>query len=179
MKQVDVTTTNLEMLDPDWHRPASPSELEIRKAPSATPELARFFYTAVGGNWFWLDRLSWSYDQWEAHLGRDDVAMWIGYEAGTPAGYFELEAQADDNVEIAYFGLLPQFVGRGHGGYLLSEAIRQAWARNAKRVWCHTCTLDGPHALRNYTSRGFKVFDRVDTVEELPDVPPGPWPSPG
>ncbi len=179
MKKVAVTTTNLEMLDPGWHRPAASSELEIRRAHSATPELGRFFYAAVGGNWYWLDRLSWSYDEWESYLDRDAVEMWIGYEDETPAGYFELEAQSGDSVEITYFGLLTQFMGRGHGGHLLSEAIRQAWARNAKRVWCHTCTLDGPHALRNYTRRGFKVFDRVDTLEELPDVPPGPWPSQG
>ena len=57
--------------------------------------------------------------------------------------------QKDRSVEIAFFGLLPQFIGKGLGGYLLSEAIRKAWDLDASRVWVHTCTLDHPRALGN------------------------------
>ena len=58
-------------------------------------------------------------------------------------------------MEIAYFGLLPEFVGRGWGSYLLTSAVREAWAIEADRVWLHTCTLDHPAALPNYLHRGF------------------------
>ena len=94
---------------------------------------------------------------------------------GMPAGYFELERQPDDRVEIVYFGLLPTFVEKGIGGWALSEAVRRAWAIGAKRVWMHTCTLDHPRALANYVARGFRLFKVETKMEELPDV--SLWPG--
>jgi GNAT superfamily N-acetyltransferase len=58
-------------------------------------------------------------------------------------------------VEIAYFGLLPDFIGRGWGKYLLTRAAGAAWSLNPTRIWLHTCTLDHPAALPNYIKRGF------------------------
>jgi GNAT superfamily N-acetyltransferase len=81
----------------------------------------------------------------------------VAYFSGTPAVYFELEKN-NDNVEIAYFGLLPQFIGRGIGGYLLTRAVEQAWQMSAERVWIHTCSLDHPGALSNYQARGFRLL---------------------
>jgi GNAT superfamily N-acetyltransferase len=81
----------------------------------------------------------------------------VAYFSGTPAGYFELEKDKG-NVEIAYFGLLPQFIGQGIGGYLLTRAVEQAWQMSAERVWVHTYTLDHPNALSNYQARGFRIF---------------------
>jgi ribosomal protein S18 acetylase RimI-like enzyme len=127
------------------------------------PPLNRFLYTTVGGDWSWTDRLPWSYDDWQKYLDRPELETWVGYVAGTPAGYFELEKQPGDNVEIAYFGLLPQFIGKGFGGRLLTEAIQRAWAMGAVRVWVHTCTLDGPMALRNYQARGFRLYKEETT----------------
>ena len=84
------------------------------------------------------------------------------YAHGTPAGFFELDGSIAGDVEIAYFGVMPQFLGRGLGGWLLSEAIRQGWAMGATRVWVHTCSLDAqPHALANYRARGMRVFKEV------------------
>ena len=81
----------------------------------------------------------------------------VGYYDGTPVGYYELMPEGD-NVELAYFGLLPEFVGKGLGGALLTSAINEAWALEPKRVWVHTCSLDHPSALANYRARGFKLF---------------------
>jgi GNAT superfamily N-acetyltransferase len=79
-----------------------------------------------------------------------------------PAGYFELRRDSDNAIEIAYFGLLPEFVGRGLGKALLSAAATEAWRAGASRVWLHTSSLDHPAALPNYLARGFKVF-RTET----------------
>ncbi len=64
------------------------------------------------------------------------------------------------NVEIAYFGLLSGYIGRGVGGRLLTIAARLAWQMGAYRVWLHTCTKDHPHSLANYQARGFRVFKK-------------------
>lgn len=179
MRTVEVTTWYLEMLSPDQLRRSDVPEGEVRveRADIPSPELSRFLYTAVGGDWYWLDRLGWDYATWLAYLDRPAVETLMLYVSGTPAGFVELEVQAEDNVEIAYFGLLPRFIGRGLGGYLLSIGVERAWAQGAQRVWVHTCSLDGPNALANYTARGFRVYDqRVEGVD-VPDEPTGPWPG--
>jgi GNAT superfamily N-acetyltransferase len=53
---------------------------------------------------------------------------------------------------------LPQFVGKGLGGGLLSAAIENAWGAETNRVWVHTCSLDHPNALKNYQARGFQIY---------------------
>jgi GNAT superfamily N-acetyltransferase len=173
-----VITSYVEMTDPAQLCPARENgELEIRRAELPCPELNRFLYTAVGGDWYWIDRLSWSYERWLAWLDRPELQTWVGYHRGTPAGYFELEHMPETGVEIAYFGLLPQFVGRGLGGQLLTAAVRRAWEQKPRRVWLHTCTLDHPQALANYQARGFVLYKQEESFKELPARPPGPWPG--
>src|SRR5512139_95222 len=111
--------THLEMRSPDQLRPARPTALAVRRAGVPSPELNRFFYTAVGGDWFWIEKLHWNYEQWRAFVERPGFSTWVAYVDGTPAGYFELDRLADGAVEIAHFGLLPSFTGQGHGGHLL------------------------------------------------------------
>jgi GNAT superfamily N-acetyltransferase len=175
----DIEIFYLEMTSPEDLRPARPLDVDfpIRQARIPCPELNRFLYTAVGGDWFWIDRLSWPYEQWLAWLSRPEVETWIGYLEGTPAGYFELEKQAEGNVELSYFGLLPRFIGRGLGGTLLTAAIERAWEMGASRVWVNTCTLDGPAALPSYQARGFRIFRTERLLKEFPEETPGPWPG--
>ena len=118
----------------------------------------RFLYREVGRNYHWRDRLTWSDSQVRDYLDDPAVTLHVLYVRGSPAGYFELRMDPERSVEIAYFGLLPEFIGRGLGKGLLSEAVKAAWARGAGRVWLHTCTLDDPAALPNYLKRGFKPF---------------------
>ena len=173
----EVTTWYLEMFDRQQLRPADSGnpDLRIEQAQIPSPELNRFLYSSVGGDWYWLDRLSWSYDRWIAYLDRPEVQTWVAYVSGTPAGYVELEAQTDHAVEIAYFGILKPFMGRRLGGHLLSIGIEQAWNMGAQRVWVHTCSLDGAYALANYQARGFQIYKQETHLKELPDRPIGPW----
>ena len=179
--EVEVTTWHLEMTGHADLVPAARPDLDVAliHASLPSPELSRFLYTAVGGGWYWIDRLPWSYEHWLAWLGRAGVETWVAYVDGTPAGYFELDATVEELVELAYFGLLPAFAGRGLGGWLLTEALRRAWALGPRRVQVHTCSLDGPHALANYRARGMRIHSVETTVQQLPDCPPGPWPDAG
>ena len=174
-----VTTYYLEMTGPAHLNPARMPDdpCTLVQAEIGCPELSRFFYTAVGGDWYWVMRLPWSYAEWQAFVGQPGFETWYGVHRGVPVGYFELLPHADDSVEIASFGLLPQFIGQGFGGQLLTAAIERAWALGPARVAVHTCTLDGPHALRNYPARGFRQVDEETIERTLPDLPPGPWPG--
>jgi GNAT superfamily N-acetyltransferase len=102
--------------------------------------------------------LSWSDERWQEYIDQPGLQTWIGYLDDAEVGYFELDRQPATGVEIAYFGLLPEFIGRGLGGALLTEAIRRAWQLGTKRVWVHTCTLDHPQALSNYLARGLEIY---------------------
>lgn len=130
------------MLAPAWLRPvARPDErLSVVRAGIPSPALNRFLYTAVGGGWLWTDRLAWTQDAWREYLERPEVETWVAYLEGTPAGYCELEQQAEGSVEIAYFGLLPEFTGRRIGAYLLSAATARAWSLWRRRRGACGCT---------------------------------------
>jgi GNAT superfamily N-acetyltransferase len=188
MSSVEVTTWYLEQRDPRDLRPAQVGDgaaAEVVRAGVPSPEFSRFLYTAVGGDWFWTNRLDWTYDRWRTWLDRPGVETWVAWLDGTPAGYVELDPQADGDVEITCFGLLPGFIGRGLGGHLLAEGTARAWDLAARwpdrppttRVWLHTCSLDGPAAKANYEKRGFRVRDTTTGVQALPPAAPGPWPG--
>lgn len=179
MTMTRVTIYHLEMTDLANLNPSRRShpEAKIERAEVPSPEFNRFLYSAVGGNWHWHERLTWSYSQWMQWLDREERETWVPYVRGTPAGYIELERQPEGSVEIAYFGLLPQFIGQGLGGQLLTFAIQRSWDLGAKRVWVHTCSLDHPSALRNYQARGLRLFKEEEKWVLLPTQTPGPWPN--
>jgi GNAT superfamily N-acetyltransferase len=175
----EVTTTYLEMLSPEAFKPkASPvKDICVRKIEIPTPTLNHYFYVQVGRSWKWYNRLSWSLTDWSAWAEKETMDTWMGQMKGSPFGYLEIERQGED-AELSYFGLLPQFLGKGLGGFFLSEAIRIAWELKPKRLWVHTCTLDHPHALRNYLARGFSIYKKEVAQEQIPDDDDSLWCTP-
>lgn len=178
-REVEVVTHFLEMTAPDQLRPgsASPHRLRFVEAVDPPPELAWFLYVAVGGRWDWVDRLGWGLEAWREHVARREVALWVAYLDGSPAGYVEFRLDLPGAVQIWYFGLLPAYVGRGLGGELLTRAVRTAWAWEPGRVWLHTCSLDAPAALENYRARGFRIYDETRVRKRLPARSPVCWPE--
>ena len=146
--------TDPERLQPPDSPPSRPFELEAVH----DPELNRWFYEHVGADWAWIDRLSWSDRQWRDWEAR--VETWMITVDGARAGYFELEPHpAGGLVQLAYFGLLPEFHGLGIGGHALTAAIRRGFELGPK-VAVSTNTSDGPHALANYEARGMRIVGR-------------------
>jgi ribosomal protein S18 acetylase RimI-like enzyme len=154
-----VTRTYLELGSPGDLRPAptpdpAPTVQPVGECP---PSFYRYLYTEVGRAFHWTDRLRWSDDTIRDHLAMPGLSLWLLSWRAAPAGYFELREHDDGSTEVAYFGLLPEYFGRGWGKFLLTEAVRQAWRTGPTRVWLHTCTLDHPAALPNYLRRGFRA----------------------
>ena len=136
-----------------------PGEFDVQIIAPPDPTLNQRFYRNVGSKWEWTDRLQWSDGDWQRYVLRDALTTCVGYLGSQEVGYFELESQTGGDVEIVYFGLLPDFIGRGLGGALLSAAVERAWKMTGtQRVWVHTCTEDHKHALDNYRRRGFVLF---------------------
>ena len=168
MPTLDVTRTYLSMATPADLIPAATPDGHVRIERVGFCPIAffRYLYAEVGRRYRWTDRLSWSDDRVRAYLDGGDVTLYVLYVESAPAGYFELKRHEDGSTEIAYFGLMGDYIGRGLGGWLLTQAAEIAWLGQPSRVWLHTCTLDHPSALPNYVRRGFRpVREEVYQVE--------------
>ncbi len=155
-----VTTYYLEMNSPEeLIKKAVAPGLSIVEAKINEFKFNKFLYQLIGEQWKWVDKLSLPDEEWESYVESPDLRTWVAYYEGAIAGYFELSTNNSGDTEIAYFGLAPNFIGKGFGGYLLSKAISNAWEiPNTKRVWVHTCSLDHASALSNYKARGLKLY---------------------
>ncbi len=130
-------------------------------------QLNKFFYKQVGKKHRWIDRLSWTDEKWINFISNKNLETYVISESEDLIGFFELLYNPElKETEISYFGLLEKYIGKGIGGYALSEAIKKSFKKNIKRVWLHTCTLDHPNALKNYIARGMKVF-RKESISIL------------
>ena len=166
---IEVTRTYLEMRDPAELQAARSNDPRIRieQLHECSSSFFRYLYVEVGRNYHWIDRLPWTDEDITTHLSLPEISLWLMTEEGANAGYFELRRCEDGSMEIAYFGLLPGFIGRGLGKHLLTCATQQAWAEGASRVWLHTCTLDDKAAMPNYLKRGFRPFKSEKYLVEL------------
>ncbi len=159
-----LVTTYLEMRSPEQLRPKRCADVgfQIREQKQPNWVFNRDLYLAVGKQWHWIDKRPWTDEQWKEYAAAPGLRTFAAYYADPVAGYYELRRDTESGVEIAYFGLLPEFIGRGLGGALLTSAIEEAWSRRggiaAKRVWLHTCNRDHPKALANYQARGMIAY---------------------
>lgn len=171
---LEVTVTYLEMtarpqlLPPP--APAIPCRIERLERPSVS--FYRFLYNTVGEPWLWHERRKVN----DAMLAKilNDPSLWllVIYADGEPAGYAELTTTSTPDIELAYFGIVPKFIGKGLGPTLLRAAVDDAWRRQPRRLWVHTCSLDHPKAMRCYERAGFVQYDRV--VRRIRDPRPLP-----
>ena len=123
-------------------------------------QLNKFFYKSIGKKHKWIDRLSWSEEKWINYVSSKNVNTYVLKYKNDLVGFFELIIHQENNeIEIAYFGILEEYQNNKLGSYLLSEAIKESLTKkNIERVWLHTCSLDHKNALNNYLARGMKIF---------------------
>lgn len=173
---VEQTVTWLEMTSPDELRPGRlpPAPVELEQVDRSRVPLLRATNDRVGEPHGWTGRSAWSEARWAEHLAKPGVRAFVAWVGGEPAGLVELEARPGGEVEITVFGLVPEFVGRGFGGHLLTRAVRLAWDAGhpegtpTRRVWLHTASTDHGHALPNYLGRGFRVVRSEVRRKQVP-----------
>jgi len=154
-------TTYLEMRSWDQLRPKrADARFQIREKRNHDWRFNRDLYFRVGERWDWIDKRPWTDEQWKEYAAAAALRTFAGYYDDALVGYYELRRDREGGIEIAYFGLLPEWIGRGLGGALLTSAIEGAWRMEPKtsRVWVHTCNRDHPQALANYQARGMIVY---------------------
>jgi GNAT superfamily N-acetyltransferase len=96
------------------------------------------------------------------------VSIHVLYQGGEPAGFFELDARSWPAINLSYFGLMPQAIGRGLGYAFLRQAVDLVWARGARIMTVNTCTADHPRALPTYLCAGFRPIRQVRELWRVP-----------
>ena len=169
-KTATTTTTWLEMLEnPHLHVPRPVGHYALMAVKSPPLHYYRYLYGTVGRDYVWVDRLRLS-DRELADIIHDEaVELYVTYAEGAPAGYIELDFRPAPQAELAYFGLMPEFTGRGLGKFMLAQAIELAWEKPINRLFVHTCTMDHPAALPLYQKCGFVPYAQEETEVELPE----------
>jgi len=165
---VEVTVYYLEMLAPSYRSvPAPRDSLTVVHVQSPTVPYYRSLYDAVGKKFYWLSRRKMSDDALATILNDPRNELHVLHVDGRPAGFAELDRRQPNEIELVQFGLIADFIGQGFGKWFLQWAIDKAWSYEPKRFWLHTCTLDHPAALPNYTKAGFVLFKQEAIRREL------------
>ena len=160
--RLSTVVTYLEMtappVNPTLPRPALP--IALLRTPNIPVSFYRYLYETVGEAWLWCERRRINDKTLCTMIHDEAVEIFVLYVNGAPGGYGELKQNSGGEVDLAYFGLLPEFVGRGLGKFFLRWMIDQTWRSEPTRVTVNTCDLDHPRALKAYQSIGFVPYRR-------------------
>jgi len=173
MDDEQVVVTYLEMLERGSlpHVVPKTRNHALIGAHDITVSFYRYLYDAVGRPWYWTDRKKLSDEELAAIIQDEAVETYVLYVGGVPAGFYELDFRSlPATAELAYFGIMPEFIGMGLGPYLLGQALDMLSHNEPKRVLVNTCTLDHPKALPLYQRFGFRPYDQQKVAAPWQDA---------
>ena len=164
-----MTVTFLEMkAKPNLQPPPMPAgKLAILRADRPPTHFYRYLYDTIGDSYYWVDRRRLTDEALVEIIHSPKLELYVLYADGCPAGMAELDFREPGTGLLAYFGLLPEFIGRGLGSYFLHNAIQNAWLKPISTLLVNTGTLDHPRALPLYQRMGFTPYSREDRSVEL------------
>ena len=168
-RKLETTVTYLEMSAPPGQHVPAPANLKLALMRAEDPPVHfyRYLYDTIGRDHHWVDRARLSDSELAEVIGAAGVEIFTAYANGVPGGYFELDCRHAEEIWLAYFGIMPEFRGRGLGKWMLSEALAAAWLKDPECVRVETCTLDDPRALTLYQRMGFVPYERRQKIMEV------------
>lgn len=164
--ELAAVVTYLEMREPPA-QPVPSSTLSLRRIEKPGPDKYRALFRLVGARWLWFSRLIMDDCKLAGIVQHRDVEVHVVTDGGRDVGMVELDFRKPGECELAFIGLVPELAGRGHGRWLVAEALRRAWREGVERVHVHTCSLDHPAALAAYQRAGFVPVKRA--IERFAD----------
>ena len=160
--------TSLEMRTKPRPKMAAPVPFRLTRWKAPSLDKYRALFRRVGEPWIWFSRLVMNDAELAAIVHDDAVEIYAVQDPrGIEVGILELDFRRNGEAEIGFFGLVPELAGKGHGGWLMAQALSLGWRKGIERMWVHTCTLDHPGALSFYRKHGFVPFARA--VETFAD----------
>jgi len=166
---LDMTAAPSEAPNP---APLLDTKLALLKLDNPTPGYYRYLYETVGRPWKWVERHRLSDIDLVEIIQDPKVEIFVPYIGGVPAGYIELDRRGPPHTEpkqinIAYFGLVPEFIGRGIGPWFLRWSIQYCFSQEIERLTVNTCNLDHPAALPLYQKVGFRPYQARDAIFDV------------
>lgn len=167
----DVLTYNFEIAEPGLFKPKANFDKMVEvKQIKHDQYLSYVMFLGVGLPYAWGERLLWTKEQWNSYINNNDIFLYLGFAGSNLIGYFEMHKHSDAEMEIKYFGLLPNYIGQGLGGAFLSHAVNEAYKHGVRKISLHTCEFDSETAIKNYEARGF-IKTKEHTLSEFVPSP--------
>ncbi len=169
-RQLQTTVTFLHMPKPVLVRqpPAPKGKVAIMKADRLPIHFYRYLYDVIGREYHWVFRKRMSDGDLTRYLATAGIEVYVLYKDGVPAGFAEIDFTHGEATNLAYFGLVPDYLGGGLGAFFLHQVIELMWEKGANRLLVNTCTLDHPRALPLYQRMGFMPYaQEIQTIELL------------
>ena len=167
--EIGAIVTSLEMRNRPPLRALPASDLQLERWIEPAADKYRTLYRRIGEPWLWFSRLTLDDAELCTIIHDPKVRIWaVIDQRGIELGIVELDFRETGQCEIAFFGLVPEISGMGHGKWLMALALQVGWSEpGMERMWVHTCTLDAPSALSFYTKSGFTPYQRqVETFAD-------------
>ena len=142
-----------------------PKGFVLEKQEHPSPEKYLEVYKKIGAPWNWSERLLMSYDELKNIITAPQTSVYFLIFENEVCGFFELAFGVND-AELVYFGLHPDFTGKGLGTPLINAVKNKAYEEGARRLWLHTCDFDSPAALPFYLKSGFEVYKTREAFEK-------------
>ncbi|MBP7066635.1 GNAT family N-acetyltransferase [Ferrovibrio sp.] len=163
---LDMTTPPPETPNP---APLLNTKLALLKLDQPSVSYYRYLYGSVGRPWHWVERHRLSDTELAEIIHDKEVEIFVPYVGGVPAGYVEFDRRETavnepGGTNIAYFGLMPESIGRGLGRWFLRWAVQYAFSKGIPRLTVNTCNLDHPSALPLYQKVGFRPYQSRQAV---------------
>ena len=160
--------TYLEMRQPPALTPPTTSDFAIRRVVQPDLNWYRALYRRIGEPWLWFSRLRLPDVELRALFDHPAIDLFVLSHAGEDHGLLEFDRRRMPDIEIAFFGVTPEMIGKGAGRTLLAHCLPLAWQQKPQRVWLHTCTSDHPSALAFYRRFGFVAYKRAVEIADDP-----------
>ncbi|MFC4172140.1 GNAT family N-acetyltransferase [Microvirga sp. GCM10011540] len=166
--KIATVVTYLEMHEPPRLSPVrAPEGLSLERIDHDLVRYRRLF-RRIGEDWLWFSRAVMPDGDLASILGDPAVEAYALNDGTGDVGLLELDFRSQNEAELAFLGLVPGIIGQGAGRYLMTEALRRAFARPVSRFFVHTCSLDHPSALTFYLRSGFTAYKRAIEVADDP-----------
>lgn len=168
MKKIAVKTIYMEMKNQTENRKYSfDDNVKIEKVKNLNLDFYKKIFKLIGEKWGWTGRLVLSENELKMKL--EKAIIYILYYKNEIAGFIEFEKDKND-LEIIYFGLSHDYIGKGLGKNFLNYSIKKVWSEEKfERLWLHTCEYDHPRAVKVYKSVGFEIYKEKIDYEFYPE----------
>jgi len=163
--KIPVKTIHLQLTSRPENRILKEKNVEVKRFRDHDLDFYRKYYLAVGEKWGWAKRLVMTDEELDQIIHDEQTQIYYLLIDHEIAGFFEFFTNKNES-ELVYLGLIPEFIGKGYGEFLLNYAIHKAWDCEIEKLILHTCEYDHPAALKTYLKSGFQVFEKKIEYEQ-------------